>query len=224
VTKKLTDDQGNVQNNTDTDLEILQSLERSFYRANPSSAKRNTAKSLKWFQQFVPKNFNRVRTARMFRDRNMWTDQIIPGQMLFFEYDALHKDTLPVWDRFPLTFMWDVWTGGPGKFGLPGKKYAIGINLHYLPPALRFEAMKALLTLRSEKRYRKSTKLKLSWEILAGLSQSKYFEHSVKIYRLDHVSSKFVNIPARSWELAVFLPTARFQKGSNKEAWRLKSK
>ena len=221
MTKKITDDNNEVLNNTDTNLEILQSLEKSFYKANPSSMKRNTEKSLGWFRKFIPKNYNKVRTARMFRDRDMWTDKVVPGQMLFFEYNALHKDKLPVWDRFPLVFMWDVWTGGEGKFGLPGKRYAIGINLHYLKPALRFEAMKALLSLRNEKRYRKSTRIKINWEILSALSQSRYFEHSVKIYRLDHVTSKFVKIPARSWELAVFLPTARFQKGSSKEAWRM---
>ena len=222
MTQKLTDNQGNIENNTGSELEILQNLEKSFYRANETAKKRNTAKSLAWFRQFVPKNFSRVRTARMFRDRDMWADRIIPGNMYFFNYDAKTKEQLPVWDRYPLIFPWDVWTGGDGKFGEPGKQYMIAINCHYLPPRLRFEAMKALLKLRNEKRYRKSTKLKISWDVLQGLSQSNLFEHSVKIYRMDHVKSKFVKIPPRSWEMVVFLPLARWAKGSKREAWRMK--
>lgn len=219
---KLTDEEGKVLNNTDTELDILKNLEKSFYRANESSKKRNTEKSLKWFQQFVPKNFSRVRTARMFRDKSLWTSRIIPGNMYFFEYDAKTKDILPVWDQYPLIFPWDSWTGGDGNFGESGVQYFIGVNLHYLPPALRFQAMKALLKLRNEKRYRESTRLKISWQVLSGLSQSRFFEHSVKIYRMDQVKSKFVKIPARSWEMAVYLPLARFKKGSKKEAWRIK--
>jgi len=222
VTQKLTDDQGNIENNTGSELEILQNLEKSFYRANETAKKRNTAKSLAWFRQFVPKNFSRVRTARMFRDRSMWSERIIPGNMYFMEYSAKHADKLPVWDRFPLIFPWDTWTGGEGKFGEPGKHYLLAINLHYLKPEHRFTAMKALLKLRNEKRYRSSTKLKISWDVLQGLSNSKYFEHSVKVYRLDHVKSKFVKIPPRSWELVVFLPLARWAKGSKREAWRMK--
>lgn len=222
MTEKKVDDSGNIENNTNTELDILQNLEKSYYRANDAAKKRNTAKSLDWFRKFVPKNFSRVRTARMFRDRDLWAERVIPGRMYFFQYDAKTKEQLPVWDKYPLIFPWDVWTGGDGKFGEAGKTYMIGINMHYLSPRMRLEAMKALLKLRNEKRYRESTKLKISWDVLQGLSQSHLFEHAVKIYRLDHVRSKFVKIPPRSWELVVFLPLARWSKGSKKEAWRIK--
>lgn len=212
---KILNENNEVENNTDTSLEILKNLEKSFYRANPNSRKRNTLKSLEWFRKFVPKNFSKVRTARMFRDRDLWVDRIVPGNMYTFSYDAKHKDTLPVWDAQPLVFFFNTFRSKQGH------EMLMGINLHYLPPALRLVAFKALLTLRNEKRYRKSTKLKLSWELLTGLSQSKYFEHSVKMYRVDHIRSKFVKIPARSWELALFLPIQRFVKGTTKDAYKL---
>lgn len=220
MANKKTDDEGKIQNTTQTELDILANIEKSFYRANPKSQKRNTEKSLKWFSQFVPKNYNRVRTARLFRDRDLWADSITPGNMYFFEYDAKHKDTLPFWDKYPLIFPWDVWQGGDGKYGESGVTYMIGVNLHLLPPALRFAAMKALLTTRNQKRYRRNTRLKISWQVLKGLSNSKYFEHSVRIYRMDHVRSKFVKIPPVSWELAVFLPTQRIV-GSKSQAWKV---
>jgi len=216
MTKKKTTDDGDLQNTTKTELNTLQSIEKSFYKNNEDANRRNTEKSLKWFSQYVPRSFNRVRTDRMFRDRSLWRQKVIPGSMYFFEYDAIHKDTLPVWDRFPLIFPWDEFTAKNGQ------KYMLGINLHYLPPAARFTAMKALIKTRNRKRYDESTKLKISWKVLQGLSGSKYFEHSVKMYKLSEIKSSFIKIPPSSWELALFLPLARWQKGSKATAWKIK--
>jgi len=221
MAEKKTDDEGNIQNNTGTELEILANIEKSFFKANPSAMKRNTARSLDWFSKAVPKNYNNVRTARMLRDRDLWADSIVPGRMYLFNYSAKHAASLPVWDRWPLIFPWDVWQGGNGNYGEPGVTYFIGINLHFLPPRMRFLAMKALLTTRNEKRYRRNTRLKISWQVLKGLSNSKFFEHSVKIYRMDHVRSKFIHIPPQSWEMAVFLPLARWV-GNKSDAWKIK--
>lgn len=218
MAKKVKD--GKLQNTTGTELQILKGIEAAFYRNNKTSRKRNTEKSLKWFSQYIPKAHNRVRMAQMMRDRDMWADTIRPGSMMLFNYDAKHKSSLPVWDRFPLVFAWDMWKGGDGQYGESGITYFIGINLHYLPPALRFVAMKALLSKRNEKRYRSNTRLRISWSILKSLSNSKLFEHSVKIYRMDHVRSKFIIIPPESWELAVFLPLARFE-GDKSKAWKI---
>lgn len=222
MANKRTDKDGNIENSTLTELGIFKNMEKAFWRNNPAKQKRNTLKSLEWFKSYVPRSFNRVAARQLFRDSDLKTDRIIPGRMYFFEYDAKHKDTLPVWDRFPMIFPWDVWRGGEGKFGEPGVMYFIGINLHYLPPRLRFEAMKALMKLRIEKKYRKSTRLQLSWKILKTLSNSPLFKHSVKMYRMDHVKSQFVMIPSASWELAIFLPVAQWQKGSKSDAWRMK--
>lgn len=210
ATKKV-DETGKVDNSTDTELQILKNIEAAFYRNNPSSQRRNTEKSLKWFSQYVPRSFNAARTSQIMRDSSLYADKISPGDMYFFVYDALHKDTLPVWDRFPLIFPWDSWSKD-------GVQYFIGINLHYLPPKLRFAAMKSLLTLRNQKRYRPNTKLKISWQILKSLSTSKLFSHAVKMYRMDQVRSRFIKIPAVSWELAVFLPLARWE-GDKAKAW-----
>lgn len=220
MTDRKTTDNGNIENNTGTELEILASIERSFFNANPNARRRNTARSLEWFSKALPRNYNNVRTARMLRDRDLWADKIVPGRMYLFNYDARHKATLPVWDRWPLIFPWDVWQGGDGKYGESGVTYFIGINLHFLPPRLRLIAMKTLLTTRNEKRYRRSTRLKISWQVLKGLSNSKFFEHSVKIYRMDHVRSKFIHIPPQSWELVTFLPLARFE-GDKAKAWKI---
>lgn len=212
------DQEQDIVNTTGTELDILKNIEKSFFDKNPSVRKRNTLKSLKWFQKYIPQNYNRARTARMFRDKDLWRKQIKVGQMHFFQYDALHKDTLPVWDQYPLVFFFDSYRSKEGK------EILLGINLHYLPPALRYVAMTSLLKHRNEKRYRKNTRLQISWEVLSSMANSHLFEHAVKAYRADHVRSTFVEIPASSWEMVTFLPLARFKKGSNQEAWRMKKK
>lgn len=216
MTVKKVNDKGQVENNTGSELDILKRIEKAFYRNNDQAKRRNTAKSLNWFRSYIPKSYNKVQTGQMFRDRSLWTNRIVPGELLFFEYDAEHKDKLPVWDRYPMIFPWDQWVGKSGKV------YFIGINLHYLPPVLRLQAMKALLTLRNQKRYRPNTRLKISWGVLKALSNSRLFEHSIKMYIMENVKSTFVKIPPSSWEMAIYLPLARWQNGSKSLAWKIK--
>lgn len=212
MAKKVKD--GQLQNTTGTELQILKGIEAAFYRNNKTSRKRNTEKSLKWFSQYIPKAHNRVRMAQMMRDRDLWADTIRPGDMYLAVYDPIHKATLPYYDEFPLLLPWDMWKGENGH------TYIISINLHFLRPGLRFAAMKALLTLRNEKRYRETTRMKISWQVLKSLSNSKLFEHCVRVYRLDHFQSKFIKIPPQSWEMVVFLPLARI-KGDKAKAFKI---
>ena len=213
MVKKRVED-GELVNGTGSELEILQNIEKAFYRNNKGSRQRNTQRSLKWFSQYIPRSYNRVRMAQMMRDRDMWSDTIRPGDMYLAVYDPIHKDTLPYYDEFPLLMPWDMWKGENEL------TYIISINLHFLPPALRFAAMKVLLTKRNEKRYRQSTKLKISWSVLKSMSNSKLFEHCVRVYRMDHFRSKFIKIPPQSWELVVFLPLARI-KGDKTKAMKV---
>lgn len=203
-------------NTTGTDLELLQNIEKSFRRATPDNTRRMTAKSLDWFRNYIPKAYNKVRMPQMLRDRKMWKQKMTIGKMYLFEYDAKHKDTLPLWDRMPLVFPFSSYKAKDGA------TIIVGLNMHYLSPKMRMMAFSALLKLRTEQRYRKSTKLEMEWSMLRGMGQSKLFEHAVHAYRIDHVKSVFVEVPAQSWEMVLFLPLARWVGGSNKQAWTLK--
>jgi len=217
VAVKKLDDAGNIVNTTLTDLDVLKKIEKAFYNNNPEAMKRNTLASLDWFRKYIPRSWNNVRTSQVMRDRSLWTKKIEPGRLYFFEYNAINKETLPVWDAFPLVFFWDTFRSKEGK------QILIGINLHYLSPVMRAAAMKELLKLKSNDRLNRNTKLKLSWDILKGLTNSKLFKHSVKMYRLDHVQTTFIEVPAASWEMAIFLPLGRMKKGGNTMAWNLKT-
>lgn len=192
------------QNNTGTELEILVNLEKTFRKNNPATVKRNTEASMDWFRKYVGRAYNRVGTGSMFRDRGLWKSQASMGKMYFFEYDALHKDTLPVWDRYPIVIFFDAYKSKAGD------QILLGLNFHYLPPALRMAAFRGLLKFRTEKRYRRNTKLDFSWQVIKVLSQSKYYKHAVHAYRVDHLKSVLVEIPSQSWEMALFIPVQRF--------------
>lgn len=201
---------------TGTDLEILNQIEQAWVRSNPTTKKRNTEKSLDWFRKNVTKNFAKVRTSQMMRDQKMWKDKPVLGKMIMFEYaEPVHKDTLPIYDQFPMVFPFSFYRSKQGKLIM------LGINLHYLKPELRLIAFQALLKLRNEKRFRPSTKLKMEWDVLKAMSESKYFEHAVHAYRMDVVSSVFIEIPAQSWELVLFAPLARWKKGTKEQAWKM---
>lgn len=131
------------------------------------------------------------------------TDSIRPGYMYHFFYDPKFKKTLPYYDRFPLIFMVD--TAPKGFYG---------INLHYLPPKLRAALMDSLYSVVSNKRYDEGTKVRISYDILKGATKYRYFKPTFKHYLNEYVNSQFLEIPSSEWDIALFLPTERFEKAN----------
>lgn len=208
------------ENKTGTELTVLMNIEKQFNRLSQGKIKRYSEEAMKWFSRYIPRSYNNVKTSVMFRDRKLWTTKIKIGQLYFFEYDALHKDSLPIWDRYPICFFFN-------SFKKDGISYVTGINLHYLPPAVRLKVMIELLKLRNEKRYRKSTRLQLSWELLKNIASGVLAEQCVHTYRIDQMVSTFVEIPSQSWSIAVFLPLQRWvinKKNGGKKPWGSRAK
>lgn len=193
------------KNNTGTDLVILQNLEKAWAKANKGSYKRNTEASMDFFRKYVGRSYNKLGTGAMFRDRKTWKgSEFALGKMYFFEYDALHKDKLPIWDRYPVVIFFDTYKSKAGN------QIVLGLNFHYLAPALRMAAFRALLKFKTGNGFKKSTKLDFSWSVIKVLAQSKYYEKAIHAYRVDHLKSTLVEIPAQSWEMALFLPLQRW--------------
>lgn len=139
-------------------------------------------------------------------DRERLTSRVMIGRMYHFFYDPKHKKTLPYYDRFPLIFPFKRVRGG-----------FLGINLHYLPLRLRAKLMDELYGLTRDNRYDEDTRLKISYNVLNGAAKYKYFKPCVKHYLTPHVKSRFLEVYAAEWDIALFLPTERFV-GSNKRA------
>ena len=125
------------------------------------------------------------------------------GSMYMYFYDPKHKDTLPYFDRFPLTIV-----VGPAKGGF------MGLNLHYLPNVLRAKFLDGLMGITNNKKFDESTKFAVTQRELKNASNLKYFKPCLKHYLSSHIRSRLALVPAPEWEIATFLPTARFEKKS----------
>jgi len=197
----------NIKNTTGTEIDLVKRLEQKFFDLNPTKQKRNTDESMDWFRNFISKNYKSVRLPRLLQDSNLVTNKFNPGDMVLFQYDPKWKDKLNIYDTLPLVIPCGAYTS---KQGVP---IMVGLNFHYLAPVIRAKALMAIINLKAKK--------SLSWSILRKMSEVKFFEHALHSYRLDHIKSKFVNIPDESFEIVAFLPTQRWKGGTNKDAWNM---
>ena len=128
--------------------------------------------------------------------------------MYFFLYNPKHKKTLPYYDRFPLIFPFKKVKGG-----------FLGINMHYLPHVLRARLMDALYSLSRDQRYDERTRLRLSYDILNGMTKYKAFRPTFKRYLSNHVRSRFIEITSSEWDIALMMPLQKFAKASSSKVW-----
>lgn len=164
--------------------------------------RKNSEASIDWFREKATNQkvtSNQLLTSGDYKDNV--SNQIWPGSMFLFQYDAKHKETLPYWDKFPLVF--------PFAYENDG---FMGLNLHYLPPVMRASLMSNLMDRASPNRYQD---LKISYQILNAYSSLSYFKPCVKRYLYSHVKSQFLYITPEEWPIAIFLPLQRFQKASD---------
>jgi hypothetical protein len=128
--------------------------------------------------------------------------------MFMFYYDPKHKKTLTHYDRFPLVFPIH-----------PMEDGFIGMNMHYLGLRERAVLMDRLYELSSNDRYDAKTKLRVTYNLLKGAAKYKYFQPTVHRYLKDHVRSRFLEIGAAEWDVALFLPVERFAKMQKRAVW-----
>ena len=95
----------------------------------------------------------------------------------------------------------------------------LGLNLHYLDPRNRALLMDGLYDAVSDEEYDEKTRLKLTYEVLAGASKYRYFRPCVKRYLTSHVRSRYLKIESSEWDNIIFLPLERFEKANRKQVW-----
>lgn len=136
-------------------------------------------------------------------NRDSTVSSITPGFLYLYQYDAKTKEQLPYWDKYPLVFPFS-----------PTEDGFLGLNMHYLPHSYRAVLMDRLYDLVNNRKFDKTTKLRMSYQLLSSSSKYKYFEPCVKRYLYSHVKSRFLMIPSNEWDIALFLPLERFQKST----------
>ena len=184
---------------------LFQKLEFEAFRKGITP---RSKESRAWFMNKA-KNLNVSRSKLMKEDPIELRSRPAVGKMYMYFYDPKHKETLPYYDRFPLIIM-----VGSAPRGF------MGLNLHYLPLAIRAKFLDALLGTINNERYDESTRFRLSYEMLKSASKLKAFRPCLKRYLSSHVRSRLAMVPAPEWEIATFLPTADFEKASSSEVYR----
>jgi hypothetical protein len=191
----------------------MEPLQKSLFRQLQDEVARSgitarTTESRQWFME-------KARDLRNINRRNLLTDlaleekaRPLPGRLYHYFYDPKHKDTLPYYDRFPLTLMVS-----------PAENGFYGLNLHYLHPMTRAKLMDSLMDVATNRRYNYNTKLKINYEILSKAKEYKEFKPCFKHYLTKHLRSRVVLIPASEWDIALFLPTEQFKGSTKTKVW-----
>lgn len=133
---------------------------------------------------------------------------VVFSRMYLFNYNPKHKSTLPYYDRFPLIFPIE-----------RKDKGFLGINFHYLPLPLRAKLMDALYDY-GPSNVKPESRLKLSYDLLNGLKKTRFFKPCVKHYLNSQLASRFIEIPATQWKIALFLPLERFSKATKQQVYK----
>lgn len=167
-------------------------------------------KSQSWFmKQTAALQGAVINKNRLFREGKI-VSRIIPGRLYMFYYDPKYKDELPHYDRFPLVF--------PYKF--TPQDGMMGLNMHYLPYFQRVQLMDRLMTFASNKNFDENTRIKYSWNLIAGVSKFKFAQSCIKHYLKEHIESRFIEVPPSDWHTAMMLPVETFVGANKKQVWK----
>jgi len=165
-----------------------------------------TNASRTWLRQKVKDLKPTSRALMADRDR-LRTNSII-GKMYFYFYDPKTKDSLPYYDRFPLVIPIENYKDG-----------FLGMNLHYIHPKQRIILLDKLSDTASNKNYDKNTKLRISYQFLSSASRAFEATPCIKRYLYTHIQSRFLEITADEFDIAVMLPVESFVKASTSKVW-----
>ena len=165
----------------------------------PAPIKKKQPKEIQnWFT-------NKVHTAAGMRrniinNTNYSKDLSVIGKLIFFIYDPKHKATLPIYDKFPMVFPIEPYSDG-----------FLGLNLHYLSIGERISIINQLLKFANNDTMDKKTRLQVTYGLLSSTKKlSSLSRPCIKRYLFGHVRSKFVEIPADEWDMAIQLPVEDF--------------
>lgn len=155
--------------------------------------------SVDWLLNKIKRVGSGATSGDILRDNNRRVGEPAAGRMFFFSYDPKTKDKLPYYDRFPLV--------------LPIEQYDdgfLGLNLHYLSFKDRAILLNRLSSYKNNDRWDHTTKIRASYDLVSSASKLDMAKPCIKRYLYSHVRSKFIEITADEWDIAIFLPVDRF--------------
>lgn len=141
-------------------------------------------------------------------DRNRLKSSSTIGKMYFYFYDPKTKDSLQYYDKFPLVIPIEEYKDG-----------FLGLNLHYIHPKQRIILLDKLSETASNKNFDSKTKLRLNYGYLASASTAFEATPCIKRYLFSHIKSRFLEISADEWDIAVLLPVESFVGASTSKVY-----
>jgi len=142
-------------------------------------------------------------------DLGSFETSIDSGNMMMFTYDAKHAETLPYYDKFPLSIIIEP---------LPNIGGFSGINLHYLSPLLRANLLDRLMP--SIDKVDSDSKLRSDWSFVRNFSRFPETRKSTKRYLTQQIRGQMIEVNPRHWKSAIFLPVQQFQGASASKVYR----
>lgn len=179
-------------------------------RANPKFDQRN---SQAWFAQKIKELGSKTPISRVTLLRTtqeIQTPRMMISTMCFFGYDPKHKDTLPHYDRFPLSFV----------FGLDNRGFT-GINFHYLSIPMRIKLYDAMWKIAGSSHNSAQQVKALTWQLLGNVAKFPAAGPAVKRYLYGHVRTKFIKVDIQDWKTAIMLPVSQFTGATEASIQRL---
>jgi hypothetical protein len=114
-------------------------------------------------------------------------DSFAPGNLITFKYNALHKENK--YDKHPLV----VSLGYSKKFG---KKYFLGLNLHWFPKSRRVMIASLIVEMLKDRNG------KLTYEDVKPLMQMFKDTPMLRMYIVKRVSKKILQMPPETYKRA----------------------
>ena len=185
---------------------LFQTLELEAFRKGITP---RTKESIAWFRKKAGAMSSVTSKKIMNSEPIELRNRQVIGSMFMYYYDPKTKDTLPYYDRFPLSI---IVSRAPGGF--------YGLNLHYLQPTLRAKFLDGLIDITNNKAYDETTKFQATYSMLQKSSKLRFFKPCLKRYLSSNVRSRFAYVPPPEWEIATFLPMAEFEKKSQNQVWK----
>ncbi|NDB60569.1 hypothetical protein EB001_19295 [bacterium] len=157
-----------------------------------------------WFKTKLtsPKTMNTsVARNKLMNAETRWTDNdsVFVGGLFFFKYVAKGKETLPVWDKFPMAMIIDRYNDG-----------FLALNMHYLPKGRRASLIAIVEKFKGDRKMSNVVRAKAkNWQYMkdsSGGAATGYMNKTVKRYLFTHVRSQFIKINADEYDKAIQLP------------------
>jgi hypothetical protein len=158
----------------------------------------NTLDSMKWLRYKV----------RQLKDKTPSERKFDVGRIYCFCYCPITRHEMPYYDKFPLTLVL-----GNDRNGF------LGVNLHYLPPKMRYVFLNKLMPYASNNKNDEVIRFRISYDILKTIPKLKEYKPALKQYLYTQLRSKIVPIPYREWQDILNLPFDRFIKQNRTKVW-----